>query len=610
MIDGLKDRHRDAIIALLAANDRVEKAVLFGSRAMETGTDTSDVDIALFGDRLSLTDQARLAAAIEEIPMAQSVDLVLHRTIDHQPLLDHIRTHGIEWYRRPENKADPRLHLRPKHRRMLEDLLREHLPDVEVWAYGSRVNGRSHDGSDLDLVLRGPGLKEIPASRLTDFEDAVRESTIPFPVKARDWTRLPERFHREIEREYVVLVCKRSPAAEHEWSQTISSYPFRALGEMSVNYNARRIPVKAADRKPGPYPYYGAQGIVDYVDDYIFDGIFLLVAEDGENLRSRNEDIAFMASGKFWVNNHAHILRANSDTATRFLNYAINYSDISGYITGSTIPKLSQRSLRSILIPSPPPAAQEEIVSFLGALDDKIELNRRMNTTLEAMARAIFKDWFVDFGPTRAKAEGREPYLAPELWDLFPDALGDEGKPVGWVIRRVEDFLELAYGKSLPAKKRILGKIPVYGSGGLTGMHDTALVEGPAVIVGRKGTVGSLYWEDRPVFPIDTVFYVVPRIGSVLFSYHLLAALPLRDMNTDAAVPGLNRKNAYRLQFPQPASGLIAAFENFTHAIWQRRAKNLRETETLTQTRDLLLPKLISGEIRIRDAENMVEAVT
>ncbi len=85
-------------------------------------------------------------------------------------------------------------------------MLREHLPDVEVWAYGSRVNGLGHDGSDLDLVLRGPGLEKIPLERLMDFEEAVRESTIPFLVEARDWARLPERFHREIEREYVVLM--------------------------------------------------------------------------------------------------------------------------------------------------------------------------------------------------------------------------------------------------------------------------------------------------------------------------------------------------------------------------------------------------------------------
>ena len=98
-----------------------------------------------------------------------------------------------------------RLHLKPRHRATLEQLVGQHLPGVEVWAYGSRVNGRSHDGSDLDLVLRGPGLAEIPVDRLLDFQDAVRASTIPFLIEARDWARLPERFHREIERDHVVL---------------------------------------------------------------------------------------------------------------------------------------------------------------------------------------------------------------------------------------------------------------------------------------------------------------------------------------------------------------------------------------------------------------------
>ena len=103
-----------------------------------------------------------------------------------------------------------RLHLAPKHRLVLEALLREHLPEVEVWAYGSRVSGKSHDGSDLDLVLRGPGLKKIPIGQLENFEEAVRESAIPILVEIRDWARLPERFHREIEREYVVLTVSRA----------------------------------------------------------------------------------------------------------------------------------------------------------------------------------------------------------------------------------------------------------------------------------------------------------------------------------------------------------------------------------------------------------------
>ncbi|MYG38668.1 MAG: nucleotidyltransferase domain-containing protein, partial [Synechococcus sp. SB0676_bin_10] len=97
MSDGLKAQHRAAIIATLAANRRVEKAVLFGSQAMGTNTVTSDVDIALFGPQLTLTDQAKLAAACEELPMAQSVDLVLHSTIDNPALVEHIRSHGVEW---------------------------------------------------------------------------------------------------------------------------------------------------------------------------------------------------------------------------------------------------------------------------------------------------------------------------------------------------------------------------------------------------------------------------------------------------------------------------------------------------------------------------------
>ena len=98
--------------------------------------------------------------------------------------------------------------LAPRHRRILEALLREYLPDVEVWAYGSRVNGRGHEGSDLDLVMRGPGLREISLNGLLDFEDAVRKSNIPFLVEARDWARLPEQFRWEIEREYVVVMPK------------------------------------------------------------------------------------------------------------------------------------------------------------------------------------------------------------------------------------------------------------------------------------------------------------------------------------------------------------------------------------------------------------------
>ena len=185
--------------------------------------------------------------------------------------------------------------------------------------------------------------------------------------------------------------------------------------------------------------------------------------------------------------------------------------DLLAQATGSTFPNVSASQLAAIPYPSLSTVEQHAIANILGTLDDKIELNRRMNETLEAMARALFKDWFVDFGPTRTKIEGRDPYLAPEIWDLFPDKLDEDGKPEGWEDGKVEDYLELAYGKSLPARSRRPGGVAVYGSGGITGFHDEAFIKGPAIIVGRKGTVGSLYWEDRPIFPIDTVFYVVPK---------------------------------------------------------------------------------------------------
>lgn len=291
-----------------------------------------------------------------------------------------------------------RFHLSPKHRAVIEALLREHLPGVEVWAYGSRVDGRSHDGSDLDLVLRGPGLQEISVGQVADFEEAVRESSILFLVEARDWVGLPERFHREIERGYVVLVeGNRSTDGEVDWSE-------RMLGELTDNYDSVRVPVKQAERRPGPYPYYGASGIVDHIDDYLFDGEYLLVAEDGENLRTRNTPIAFLATGKFWVNNHARIVRGNRLANTRYLMYALSNLNISGYLTGSTMPKLTQGNMNRIRILIPPLPEQRAIAHILGTLDDKIELNRRMNETLEAMARALYKSWFVDFDPVRAKA--------------------------------------------------------------------------------------------------------------------------------------------------------------------------------------------------------------
>lgn len=226
-----------------------------------------------------------------------------------------------------------------------------------------------------------------------------------------------------------------------------SAWSVVPLGELVENYDSVRVPVKAADRMPGPYPYYGASGVVDHVDDYLFDGEYLLMAEDGENLRTRKTPVAFLATGKFWVNNHAHILKANERADTRYLMYALSRADIGAYLTGSTQPKLTQQALHRIPVPAPPVHEQRRIVRTLGMLDDKIDLNGRMNRTLESLARAIFKSWFVDFDPVRKRTEGKTGAgsgLPPSLAALFPSRLVDSefgDVPEGWQVRPLSDVL-------------------------------------------------------------------------------------------------------------------------------------------------------------------------
>ncbi len=251
----------------------------------------------------------------------------------------------------------------------------------------------------------------------------------------------------------------------------------------------------------------------------------------------------------------------------------------------------------------------------VGCFDDKIELNRRMNDTLEAMAQAVFRDWFVDFGPVRRKLSGETdpvaimggltPDLAraAELAALFPDALGKDELPEGWQTARVEDLMDLAYGKSMPKTERRAGSVPVYGSGGIGGYHDSALDAGPGIIVGRKGTVGSLFWEPGPFFAIDTVFYIVPKAGvSLNFSWQLLQTLGLHDMNTDAAVPGLNRSNVYRLEVPRAPAGILRVFEEVVGPLRAMLDAKNTENRILAETRDYLLPRLMSGAVRVKEA--------
>jgi len=165
------------------------------------------------------------------------------------------------------------------------------------------------------------------------------------------------------------------------------------IGALIENHDKHRIPIKAELRQKmkGIYPYYGAQGIIDYVNDYIFDGKYMLVAEDGENLKSRTNDIAFIVGGKFLVNNHAHILTCNKRSNMEFMKYYLNFTSIYKYLTGMAQPKLNREKLESIQIALPDRHEQQKIASILSTVDEKLETLQSKKAQYEQLKKGLMQ---------------------------------------------------------------------------------------------------------------------------------------------------------------------------------------------------------------------------
>lgn len=395
----------------------------------------------------------------------------------------------------------------------------------------------------------------------------------------------------------------------------------RTLGEICINHDAKRVPVKEKDRKIGPYPYYGASGIVDYVDDFIFDGNYTLVAEDGENLRTRKTPIAFPAREKFWVNNHAHILEGNDLALTDYLHYLIEATDISGYLTGSTIPKLSQRSLHSIRVRVPPVEIQRSLVKILRLLDDKIELNQKINQALEEIAKTIFKSWFVDFDPVRAKAEGRLTNLPPEISDLFSDEFVETeiGEiPRKWKLREIGPHFECLDRKRIPLsgseRSKRQGQFPYYGATGIIDWVDDHIFDGTYLLIGEDGSVQK---DDGTAFSqyvsgkiwVNNHAHVL--IGknriSTEFLFLLFQYVNVTPYITGAVQLKISQKNLRSIPIVVPEAEILKYFQSVISPMFEKCILLESENMCLANLRDTLLPKLISGQLRIPDAEKFLE---
>jgi type I restriction enzyme S subunit len=274
-------------------------------------------------------------------------------------------------------------------------------------------------------------------------------------------------------------------------------------------------------------------------------------------------------------------LRPSPALDQRFLAYLIGSPAFTAYVlgvqTGTAVPHISGRQIQDFEFVLPPLRDQRAIGELLGALDDKIAVDGAMAHAASGLAEARYAH-------------------------LIADAIGSE---------RVGDLIELKYGKALPAAERTAGKFPVYGSGGMAGFHDTRLVGGPGVIVGRKGTVGAVYWSEQGFFPIDTTFYVALRGESLPmeFAFFMLKHLGLERMNSDSAVPGLNRSNVLALKVRVPGELELRLFHEEVRQLFLLRESLSAESAALARLRDALLPKLMSGDIGVRDAAKTAEDV-
>lgn len=349
------------------------------------------------------------------------------------------------------------------------------------------------------------------------------------------------------------------------------------LGDIAEIYNHKRIPLSSMERNIHKkiYPYYGASGIIDYVEDFIFDGEFVLVSEDGENLATRKTPIAYKAIGKFWANNHCHILKGKEKFHNDLIVYMFQSLDINPYITGAVQPKLNKQNLLNIEFLLPPLDEQERIANVLSSLDDKIDLLHRQNKTLENLAQTLFKQYFII-----------------------------EAKP-DWEEVKFEYYITPKKGRNITKKETNIGNIPVI-AGGLEPayFHNVSNTKSPVITISASGAnAGFVKLHYQEVWSSDSSYIDSDITQYIFFTYCFLKYNQnnIYDKQEGSAQPHIYPSHLMDLAILKYPNDLIAKFENSVSDYFNKIGSNKLQIQTLTNLRDTLLPKLMRGELRIND---------
>jgi type I restriction enzyme, S subunit len=362
-----------------------------------------------------------------------------------------------------------------------------------------------------------------------------------------------------------------------------------SVREALESMDSRRRPVKSADRRPGPYPYWGASGVVDHVDDFLFDEPTLLVSEDGENLRTRKTPISFYVTGKNWVNNHAHVFRARDGHNLRFHAYQFQTLDVAGYLTGSTQPKLTSAAVQSIRLAAPPVDEQRRIAEVLGALDNLIDTNTRSIGAIESLLQSQFEALSFDSaGGTKLidRVELNPHYIKP---------------------KRIAPYIDMT---ALPTNSFFIDDVssrPAAG-GARFKRNDVLLARiTPCLENGKAAFAGNLL-EDE-VYVGSTEFIVMRSRAGVpaAWPYFLARSERFREfaIRHMTGSSGRQRLAAAALEDYEVGgdSAALLEFDRLAAKLLEAASELSEESKTLGRTRDELLPLLMSGKVRVRPEE-------
>ena len=469
---GLSDQQMDEIIGILVSYNEIEEAILFGSRAMDTYKEASDIDIALKGVKIDRDVALKVKSVLdEETSLPFFFDVVAYSAITSENLKEHIKRKGKVLYRRGWKRV--RL-------------------------------------GDVTNIIGGFAFKSTHLSDKGDQIVVKIKDIIPPFIDVNNATK-----------------CY------------MSYYKGKSLEKFKI--------------KKG---------------DYIVAMTGATIGKVGKLIENKTA----------YINQRVAKINPHKNISKNFIYYSINDINFQKFIQNnidsqSVQENISATSIGHYPIWLPPVEKQRGIAEVLSSLDDKIELLHRQNRTLEDMAQVLFRKWFIeDTDPT-------------------------------WPIGKLGDIINLQYGKGLKGSERALNGIyPVVGSNGCIAYHKNYLVHGPGIVIGRKGTLGKITYLWSNFFPIDTTFYVKSKIASkgLFFEYFLLKTIDFEKMNTDSAVPGLNRNIALSSKISIPPTFTVQKFNKTIEPLFGKKHYNQIQIQALKKLRDMLLPKLINGDIRIR----------